>query len=184
MKTTNYRLTEERRKFVEENHNLIYSFAKKDGIDVEEYYDLLAIGLCKAGCIYDPARATEFSTLAYVCMKNEYKLYWRVQTNKTHVPEGMLSSYDDYLMYGDEEVEKSDYIDFISGIYGEMDDSEAYVKEFADSLNERERMILYAYMKGYSEKTIAEFLCVTKQRINCVKHKLQILWQRYSKTRY
>ena len=41
-------LTAEQQQLVIENHNLIYDFAKRKNLIIEEYYDILAIGLCNA----------------------------------------------------------------------------------------------------------------------------------------
>ena len=41
-------MTNDQKKFAEENHNLILSFLKKYKLEYEEYYDLAAIGFCKA----------------------------------------------------------------------------------------------------------------------------------------
>jgi len=42
------RLTKEQEKVVEENHNLIYWYGNMRNLDMEEWYDLLAIELCYA----------------------------------------------------------------------------------------------------------------------------------------
>ena len=57
-------------KIVEENHNLIYAFLNKCHLPTNEYYDLAAIGLCKAAKTWDCDRQ-KFSTYAYTCMFNE-----------------------------------------------------------------------------------------------------------------
>ena len=64
-------LTPEQQKLVADNHNLIYSFAIKSKIDVAEYYDVLALGLCKAALYHDGVSG-KFSTLAYKCMRTVY----------------------------------------------------------------------------------------------------------------
>ena len=69
------KLTDDQRKLVEKNHNLIYTFARKYKINLDEYYGLLAIGLCIAARIYDPNKGLAFSTLAYQCMRNQYFNY-------------------------------------------------------------------------------------------------------------
>ena len=56
---------------IEENHNLIYSYLHKMRLDIEEYYDLAAIGLCKAANNFDETKGFKFSTYAYRCMNNE-----------------------------------------------------------------------------------------------------------------
>ena len=55
-------MTKEQQKLVEENHGLIYSFLAKHNLPIEEYYDLAAIGLCKASITYQ--NETTFSTYA------------------------------------------------------------------------------------------------------------------------
>lgn len=53
-------LTKEQQELVEKNHQLIYGFANQNGVDPEETYDVLAIGLCKAALSFDPARGRAF----------------------------------------------------------------------------------------------------------------------------
>ena len=65
-------LTLDQQRIVSENHNLIYSLANKKSINLDEYYDALAIGLCKAAIAFDNTKG-KFSTLAYTVMLNEYK---------------------------------------------------------------------------------------------------------------
>ena len=49
-------LTSTQQKMVEENHNLIYGMAHKYKINLDEYYDVLAIGLCKAAMTFDETK--------------------------------------------------------------------------------------------------------------------------------
>ena len=64
------KLTEEQKKLVEDNHNLIYWFARKKHIDIEEYYDILAQGLCIAAHNYNSSKGS-FSAYAYLVMNTE-----------------------------------------------------------------------------------------------------------------
>ena len=50
-------LTEEQKRMVEENHNLIYWYCHKYNLDIEEYYGLFAIELCRAVQLYDPTKS-------------------------------------------------------------------------------------------------------------------------------
>ena len=84
----NFALTHEQQELAAENHNLIYRFAQTMAIDVEEFYDILAIALCKAAKTFDKSRGLRFSTLAFQCMKNEYNMYWRRELNSKPVPPG------------------------------------------------------------------------------------------------
>ena len=42
------KLTNDQRKLVEQNHNLIYAFLHTKNLNIEEWYDICAISLCKA----------------------------------------------------------------------------------------------------------------------------------------
>lgn len=64
-------MTAEQQKLAEENHNLIYGYAEQNDIDLDEYYDVLAIGLCKAAIRYNENKG-KFSTFAFVTMGTEY----------------------------------------------------------------------------------------------------------------
>lgn len=64
-------MTAEATVLVEENHNLIYGYLHRMRLSIEEYYDLAAIGLCKAANSFDVSAGYKFSTYAYKCMNNE-----------------------------------------------------------------------------------------------------------------
>ena len=83
MTKCNDSLNDEQRKIVENNHDLIYGYAHKMGISIDEYYDILAIGLCKAAKAFDESKG-RFSTLAYCCMKNEMCRYYEGKTELPH----------------------------------------------------------------------------------------------------
>lgn len=69
------KLNNEQRKLVEENHNLIYSFLNKQALSIDEWYDVCAIGLCKASLSFNGD--TKFSTFAYKCMLNSVRSVMR-----------------------------------------------------------------------------------------------------------
>ena len=74
-------MTKEQENLVIENHNLIYYFIHKYNLSIEDYYDVCAIGLCKATLNYNPRKDTKFATYAGVCIENEIKLELRKQKN-------------------------------------------------------------------------------------------------------
>lgn len=41
-------MTEYQKQLVTDNHNLIYRFLQKEKLNMEDWYDLVAIGMCKA----------------------------------------------------------------------------------------------------------------------------------------
>lgn len=77
-------LTKEERKLVENNHDLIYMMADCLELDVDEYYGLLAIGLCHAAQKYKTRkRAYEFTEFAKIVMIRELLSYQYERVMKT-----------------------------------------------------------------------------------------------------
>lgn len=69
---------EERKKLGDDNTNLIYSFLNDKKYSIEEYYDIAAIGYCKAVNNYNPDKGC-FSTFAYLCMQSQMLIEFRNQ---------------------------------------------------------------------------------------------------------
>ncbi len=65
------RLTPEQQKLVEENHDLIYHMLNYHRLNHEDYYDIAAIGLCKAALIFKKPKKVQFSTFACHVINNE-----------------------------------------------------------------------------------------------------------------
>lgn len=76
-------MTTETTVLVEENHNLIYGYLHRMRLSIEEYYDLAAIGLCKAANSFDTSAGYKFSTYAYKCMNNE--VLRQIQKENRHI---------------------------------------------------------------------------------------------------
>ena len=85
-------ITEEQKKLAEENHNLIYRFLSKYNLSIDDYYDIAAIGLCKAAMTFDKSKS-KFSTYAFKCMymimlheKRKEKMVRVIPKDKLSVP--------------------------------------------------------------------------------------------------
>ena len=96
------KLNDEQRKLVADNHKLIYFYAHKHNVDVDEYYDLLALALCQAAYNYDKTKGA-FSTIAIRTMElkmlNEYRIY--DGSYKKNIPKNKIDYYENsYLMEG------------------------------------------------------------------------------------
>ena len=73
-------LTDEQRKFAEENHDLMYAFLKENGLESSQYYDIVVFGyLCAVQeyCEKPKLQKYKFATVAWkkmLCaLKNHYK---------------------------------------------------------------------------------------------------------------
>ena len=85
------KLTIEESKLVEKNHNLIYGFAQKYKLPIDDWYDVCAIGLIKAVKSYR-SDDIEFSTFAYSCMFGEMRNELKYQ--ERHWPETLSLDYE------------------------------------------------------------------------------------------
>jgi RNA polymerase sigma factor (sigma-70 family) len=94
MRKIDFKLTEEQQKLVEKNHNLIYFVLKKLFLSVEDWYGIVAIGLCKAAYHYDPLRS-KFATFACFIMKQEVFMEKRKQRMLRR--SGITISLDDII---------------------------------------------------------------------------------------
>lgn len=127
------RLSVKQRKIAEENHNLIYSFARSRKLDIEEFYDLLAIGLCKAAYYYNPDKG-RFSTIAYIRMQHELSNYFKELNMSKRIPDEKIVHYDIFRTvgkngeYSDDDVWSNKIIDsvFSIGVDEEVIDKTIY----------------------------------------------------------
>ena len=90
------KLTENQSKLVEQNHNLIYGFARKYNLDIEEWYGILALALCKAALAFDDKKA-KFSTLYYLCASQMVEVERRKWRTQKRIPKESCISLDEPL---------------------------------------------------------------------------------------
>lgn len=158
------RLTEEQQELVSKNHNLIYAYAHKKNVSIDDYYDVLAIGLCKAAKAFDKNRG-KFSTLAYRCMENELNLHWKSTKRKSVIPEELVFSYDAPINSAD-----SDEDSFTKFITGDCFNSEVLSnivsEEFVESLSDKEKDIISFLLDGMTHKEIADTMGFKRQNVS------------------
>lgn len=168
-------LTDEQRALITENHQLIYWFLRINGLEIEEYYDLAAIGLCNAAINY---RETDelFSTYAYICMKNVILNEIRRQNGVKKVPERLISSYN---------VPVSDCTDGeieILDTFKSNFNVEKYVldriilEKLMDKLSGKYKNTLILSLKGYNNTEIGDILGCSPSYICRIKKKIALIW--------
>ena len=174
-------LTSTQQKMVEENHNLIYGMAHKYKINLDEYYDVLAIGLCKAAMTFDETKG-QFSTFAYVTMLNEYNAVLR--HNKTYmvIPEQNLVSMNTRMASddGDCVVEFGDM--FPNNVDIEKDTAETdYIRFLCKKIsNPQEQEVIKLLADGFTQSEIAERIGVSRQRIGQLMNKIRAKLGKYA----
>lgn len=91
-------LTEREKQFIMENHNLVYSFLRKHGYSIEEYYNIAIFGLIKSVQVYNrKAELKEkypFPYVAFQYMRAEISNHFKMANSKKRKLEGKVLSLD------------------------------------------------------------------------------------------
>lgn len=159
-------LNYEQQQLAEQNHNLIYSFAKSRKLDLEEYYDVLAIGLCRAALVYDENKAT-FFTLAYKCMSNEYNKIIKGQTVQRKIPDTLISSLDEVISVSEEEGSEITLYDCIKKDIFPIPDSSTitnimFDKFYNNKLTKQEQKIVKLLAQDRTQVEISKLMGLTR----------------------
>lgn len=97
MKNIVRKLTKHEQKIVEDNHNLIYSFIHSRGLEVDEYYGLVAESLCKAVMNWDESKG-KLTTIFFTIARNDLFREWRKGLAEKRQHEGMFSLEEDWIV--------------------------------------------------------------------------------------
>lgn len=173
------KLTDEQRRIAEKNHNLIYAFAREYNINLDEYYDLLAIGLCIAARIFNPDKGVQFSTLAYQCMRNEYYRFNIRKMNRKNIPADKIISYNEPIS---EESYSITLLDMLEDPSSAMDTSVAEVNEFLKTVPDQYRSVLCEMIEGKRPTDAARDYGCSKQYITHLRNVFAKSWAEYNNT--
>lgn len=145
------KLTVEERDIVELNHNLIYGYANRKGLDLDEWYGKLAILLCKSVKLWQPNRGS-LSTYFYmradtlVMLDHKMRNYHKRKANE-------------FVEELDLEVLELEVLD------DSFDDlkEKKILREIMDCGNEE---IIQLRYEGYTQEEIADKMGVTQPTIS------------------
>ena len=164
-------LDEQQKKLVEQNHNLIYHTLHKYKLNEEEYYDILAIGLCKAAIYFDP-KQSKFSTFAIKVMYNEFLQHDRNENaNKRKVNKNTLSL--NYIMRDPKNQDrKCEFGELLTD--GREPFMDVIHMNLKDILTKQELLVCRLSYDGYSQTQIGEKLGVTQSYVSRLLKKARI----------
>lgn len=173
-------LTQEQKELAEKNHNLIYGLAYKCGIDIEEFYGVLAIGLCKAAKHYDSNRGA-FSTFAYKTMYYEYIKEVQSISGKS-IPQYMIIPLDTEALWASQSDNSGDSMTLANivpdkNVHVEDDVlCEIQYEKFLDSLHGSDREIMEMLKNGLTKAEIANALHMSYQNVRSKVTKIMRRW--------
>lgn len=145
-------LTKEQSKLVEDNHKLIFLFLQQLLLPVDKYYDIAAIGLCRAAASYDKSAGFAFSTYAHTVVINELRREFRRERRRIPVTIYLDEPVNDEnnLTIGDSISSSEDFVsttirrNYIDWIYSRCTKQECF--------------ILDCLQQGYTLTAIADIL--------------------------
>ena len=149
-------ITDEAMRLIEENHNLIYSLLYKYHLDVEEWYDLAAIGLCKAANTYNNGKSG-FSTYAYKCMYTTIMMEKRKENAMRTIPQNQIVYYENQVS---EESKENETISTLS------------LENIENELVGNKRKVFVLLKEGYTQSEISKIIGISKQRISKIKQEI------------
>ena len=159
-------LTDEQRKVVEENHNLIYKVLNDHCLDVDEWYDVAAIGLCKAAQLFKPESGFKFSTYAYTSIYNVVCRQIIASKTEHRLPPGGGLLYLEEKYGNFEEDNKLE--DLIPASNNSFVDDIITINDFKESLkklNSRDQEIILLLADGYTYQAAGDTLGVSRERV-------------------
>ena len=165
-------MNDEQRKLVEDNHNLIYAILHKYNLPIDEFYDVAAIGLCKAAITFDAEKGYLFSTYACVVIKNELKLVFRRNASERAIPFDKLTYYQSVISDGDGK--ETELLDIISGntdIEADIIANETFKRVYS-TLSEQDRRIIHMFELGYKQNEIAKNVGYSQPYVSRIKKKI------------
>ena len=171
-------LTPAQQKLVEDNHNLIYWFMNRRGLYTDEYYDLIAIALCRAAQDFNESKGTAFTTYAAKCMEHELYDYWTMISRKKIVPPEMILSMSQTVKqsYGEKTL---DELMGDENAITTIDPTHVDVEQFVNGLKPKYRTVTLYLMGGYGTSDVAKFMGCTVSRVNKIRGMVGKEWNRF-----
>lgn len=163
------KLNDEQRDLVEANHKLIYWYINLKNLDIQEWYDILAIELCYTVMKYNEERG---SLSTYFKMRADGLVYKEYRKNMAQKRAHTEEYYIDGVAYGDEvyhspdrEVNKHDngFKSRFSESYSAPQQVDAEVKDLFSGENGD---ILKLKYEGYSQAEIGAALGYSQSHVS------------------
>lgn len=159
------KLTEEQKRLVSDNHDLIDFFISIKKLQKDDYYYVLAEALCKAAKNYNKDLSA-FRTYAVYSMNTALKNTIRKSNQPTTVPETMIVSASKNVKFADERMTISDLLKYPN--VSDVDDRvvlKVSIEQCIENLTDREKEIVGLLNRGYTRKQVAEALSTDKRNI-------------------
>ena len=146
-------------------------------MDIDDFYDLAAIGLCKAALNFSD-KISNFSTYAYRCMYSEIMMELRKNSQMKTIPKEKILYYNAEI--NNNNGDTTEYINYIPSKENVEEDiiSKVIFNLFRNSLNEKSKYIFDLLVNEYSIKEITEITGTSKQNISKIRINMKNKFQK------
>lgn len=161
------KLNDEQRKLVEQNHNLIYSAMRDFGVyrkKFDDYYDVAAIGLCKAAIYFDETKGT-FSTFAYTHIHSELKKQIRSENALYRKSDKDSVSYNVKISQNDDSNTYAKDVLLIDENFEENLIFTLHFKDKLETLKNKDKKIIMLTVCGYTQEEIGKIFGISRQAV-------------------
>lgn len=151
----------------------MYSFLYKYHLDVEEWYDLASIGLCKAANTYNNDKS-EFSTYAYKCMYTTIMMEKRKENAMHIIPQDQIVYYENQVNESSKENDTSTFLNYIPSKQDVENEtiSTLSLENIENELAGNKRKVFVLLNEGYTQSEISKIIGISKQRISKIKQEI------------
>ena len=145
----------------------------KYNLDVEEWYDLAAIGLCKAANTYNNNKSG-FSTYAYKCMYTTIIMEKRKENAMRIIPQNQIVYYENQVNESSKENDTSTFLNYIPSKQNIENEtiSTLSLENIENELAGNKRKVFLLLREGYAQCEISEIIGISKQRVSKIKQEI------------
>lgn len=132
-------------------------------LDVEEWYDLAAIGLCKAANTYNNNKSG-FSTYAYKCMYTTIIMEKRKENAMRIIPQNQIVYYENQVNESSKENDTSTFLNYIPSKQNIENEtiSTLSLENIENELAGNKRKVFLLLREGYAQCEISEIIGISK----------------------
>lgn len=142
-------------------------------MDVEEWYDLAAIGLCKAANTYNNDKSG-FSTYAYKCMYTTIIMEKRKENAMCRIPQNQIFYYGNQVSEESKDNDTSTFLNYMSSKQDIKNEtiSALSLENIENKLNGNKKKVFLLLREGYTQCEISKIIGISKQRVSKIKHEI------------
>jgi RNA polymerase sigma factor (sigma-70 family) len=142
-------------------------------LDVEEWYDIAAIGLCKAANTYNNDKSG-FSTYAYKCMYTTIIMEKRKENAMRTIPQNQIVYYENQVNESSKDNDTSTFLNYIPSkqdIENEII-SALSLENIENELVGNKKKVFLLLREGYTQCEISKIIGISKQRVSKIKQEI------------